>query len=292
MCYIIYIQIDFFLVQFNYIYIYIIMIKLITMVKDEFDIVRDWINYHGYIFGYENLYIIDNYSTDGTYEILKTIPKINVFLKPDYKLKGTYMTDIISMYCQDAKIIYPLDFDEFIVYYNKEDNTISSNKDDIINYIQNLEERSVYKANYIMSKILKKNGYKKPIKNILYGTYLDYGINAKSFFNKKLFNGIIDHGNHYVTNDYIMTNICLVHYHYRNIEQIKKKIRNNVIGLGYSTNIVDLKNILKNNELCQGSHHIKDFILILEKNYNFPLHSKEENDIYLKPIINKIIETI
>ena len=34
------------------------MIKLFTMVKDENDIVEDWILYHGTIFGYDNLYIV------------------------------------------------------------------------------------------------------------------------------------------------------------------------------------------------------------------------------------------
>ena len=43
-------------------------IKLFTMVKNEVDIVVDWVFYHGFIFGYSNLYIIDNYSEDGTYE--------------------------------------------------------------------------------------------------------------------------------------------------------------------------------------------------------------------------------
>lgn len=46
------------------------MIKLFTIVKDEIDIVREWVMYHGYIFGFQNLYIIDNMSVDGTYEKL------------------------------------------------------------------------------------------------------------------------------------------------------------------------------------------------------------------------------
>ena len=38
-----------------------------TMVKDEVDIVEHWINYHGKLFGYENLFIVDNMSSDGTH---------------------------------------------------------------------------------------------------------------------------------------------------------------------------------------------------------------------------------
>ena len=57
------------------------------MVKDEVDIVEDWIKYHGNIFGYKNLYIIDNNSVDGTYEILQKYIEsgITIFQKDDYR---------------------------------------------------------------------------------------------------------------------------------------------------------------------------------------------------------------
>ena len=55
-------------------------VKIFTMVKDEEDIIEYWINYHGSIFGYRNLYIIDNMSTDGTYE---KIMKYKPFVKFD-----------------------------------------------------------------------------------------------------------------------------------------------------------------------------------------------------------------
>ena len=48
-------------------------VVIATMVKDEEDIVKEWVEYYGKIFGYNNLYIIDNYSTDKTYEIFKNM---------------------------------------------------------------------------------------------------------------------------------------------------------------------------------------------------------------------------
>ena len=70
------------------------MIKIFTMVKDEADIVEDWIIYHASIFGYDNIYVIDNYSSDGTYEILqKYVPGINLYRERDYKKKGEFMTN-------------------------------------------------------------------------------------------------------------------------------------------------------------------------------------------------------
>ena len=56
------------------------------MVKDEIDIVEVWLKYHGTIFGYQNLYVVDNMSDDGTFEKLQEYQSKGVFLiqKDDY----------------------------------------------------------------------------------------------------------------------------------------------------------------------------------------------------------------
>lgn len=71
-----------------------VSIIVATMVKDEEDIIRQWIEYYGKIFGYKNLYIIDNYSTDNTYNILQEyIPKgIRLNRIKNFKNKGKIMT--------------------------------------------------------------------------------------------------------------------------------------------------------------------------------------------------------
>ena len=46
--------------------------KVFTMVKGENDIVEDWVLYHGHLFGFRNIYVIDNLSLDGTYESFET----------------------------------------------------------------------------------------------------------------------------------------------------------------------------------------------------------------------------
>ena len=103
------------------------VIKLFTIVKDETDIVAEWVHYHGQIFGYSNLYIIDNVSTDGTYEKLLKLKQdhgCSVVQMNDYKLKGEYMSRLIREFCSNktddgdykTPIAYPLDIDEFIAY--------------------------------------------------------------------------------------------------------------------------------------------------------------------------------
>ena len=95
--------------------------KVFTMVKGENDIVEDWVLYHGHLFGFRNLYVIDNMSLDGTYESLLMLKKkygINVTRLPNYKQKGFYMTSLLKTFCIN-ELAFPIDIDEFIVYYNK-----------------------------------------------------------------------------------------------------------------------------------------------------------------------------
>ena len=96
------------------------MVKIFTMVKDEVDIVKDWIVYHGSLFGWNNIYILDNYSTDGTYEIIQEFAHlgINIFREDDYRFKGYYMSALIKEFCQNERFAFPIDIDEFIVYYD------------------------------------------------------------------------------------------------------------------------------------------------------------------------------
>lgn len=265
-------------------------IKLFTMVKNEKDIIRDWIIYHGSMFGFENLYIIDNYSTDSTYEELLLFPHVNVVRKNNYNKKGKYITQLIKENCEPDDFAYPIDIDEFIVYYDKKQKSISVDKTKLISYFESLPDHRVYKTNYIQSQITVKNGYKRSAAETDYGIYDDYGENAKSFIKKKMFNKSIDHGNHISCSEYYLTNLCLVHYHCRNVEQMKEKIFNNVSGLGYPvTDLKSLKNILKKTPSCVGNHHIKNQINILENKYVFPFADYHKSFIDLSELKNRII---
>ena len=273
------------------------MIKLFTMVKDEVDIVEDWIQYHGNIFGFNNLHIIDNMSTDGTFEILAkyaTFRGVVVYKHHDYGKKGDLMKQLIS---QNKTIIaFPLDIDEFIVHYNPKTNKISVN--DVNPYMYNLissnnenmimNKNGLYKCDYIHSKITENNkeGFKRAALEATYGRY-DHKrdkIMAKSFLDTRYWNGNIDHGNHCNFDDnFTMSELCLVHYHRRNLEQHKKKIVNNVNGLGYHAN--NLEELKKLDSYCAGAHHVTHMIKILENKYNFfPNEPELDTDIDLTPI--------
>ena len=76
--------------------------------------------------------------------------------------------------------------------------------------------------NYINAKNLSPTGYERATVETEYGNYCDYQTNAKSFFHSKLFHGQIDHGNHYNTSNFYLSSLCLIHYHCRNLNQMKK----------------------------------------------------------------------
>ena len=88
-----------------------------TMVKNEEDIILEWIVYHGKLFGINNLFIIDNYSEDNTFYFCQKFIKYGLKLirKDNYLAKGDYMTDILH-YAKKLNydIFIPLDIDEFV----------------------------------------------------------------------------------------------------------------------------------------------------------------------------------
>ena len=268
-------------------------IKLFTMVKDEVDIVREWILYHGNLFGYENLYVVDNGSTDGTLEIIQSFARtgIHIFHEADYRKKGEVMTALIREHSPRG-IAYPIDIDEFVVHYDKTTKTISADKETIMKYLYSLPISAVYKTNYILTGVETSSGYANAVLEATSGKYLDYGGFAKSFFTASLFTGTIDHGNHYTSNSYIMTDLCLVHYHCRNPAQMHAKIVNNVSGLGY--NAKDLQSLKDLPKDCMGFQHVGSLIDILEGRYLFPPpniscspstgHESSDQKIHLTPL--------
>lgn len=267
------------------------MVKIFTMVKGEIDVVKDWVVYHGKLFGFENLHVIDNYSKDGTFEVLQSLKvqyNINIYRLPDYKKKGEYMTYLMKRYGVN-QIAFPIDIDEFIVYFDEKKNAISVDAGVINEYVNNLPVLPVFSMNYIIPKITEVGGFSRAVKQSKYGKYTDYESFAKKFFNTTVFHGSMDHGNHYQTHEYKLSNLCLIHYHCRNLEQMKKKIYNNIVGLGYPPFDVNrLKMLLKQNPNCAGNHHIKYQINVLAKKFTISYDTIEPGDIDISEISEKL----
>ncbi len=259
-----------------------------TMVKDEDDIIKEWLDYYGKIFGFNNIIIVDNYSTDNTYKIcLEYIPKgIRLIRRKSYLNKGKIMTNIKNSF--KCNFFIPVDIDEFIVNYNKKTNKINFN---VINQLTNIDKKYtnnlVFKMNYINP--IKTNDNKINIlKNFKYGHINNnYGKFAKSFIKNDISNNIIiDHGNHLSNYDYIVSQLYLVHYHKRSCHQFKKKVINNIKGLNYKLDICFLKKKIEVNSSCIGNHHIKNYLNLNNMKCNIKKIRNSEKYIKLDKLIN------
>lgn len=270
------------------------MVKIFTMVKDEVDVIKDWIIYHGSLFGWTNIYIIDNYSTDGTYEIIQECESlgINIFRETDYKKKGEYMTLLIKKFASNERFAFPIDIDEFIVYCEPNSKQVIFDKKLINDYFDGLPISGLYKANYLIPVLTNPYGSNRAPAEVDYALYVDYDSHAKSFINPCKFKEEIDHGNHIPSYDYFFTNIVLIHFHERNVNQIKKKSLNNVTGFGYSTDINYLKKLIESNPVCDGNHHIKKLIDMHENKYQFPYtkNPDPEKFVSVKPFKQRILD--
>jgi hypothetical protein len=190
-------------------------------------------------------------------------------------------------FCGKGELAFPINIDEFIVCYDKKTNKISCDPNSFSKTFKKLPLAAVYKMNYIQCKIVAPNGYKRAALEATSGSYVSCGTTAKCFFNTALFNGIIDHNNHYNTKPYVLSDFCLVHYHCRNLGQIKMKIYNNVLGLGYNpVNLRALKQCLPN---YIGYKHIRGQIDILENKFKMPCVTKADSDVDLTLIGRMIL---
>lgn len=278
------------------------MVKVFTMVRDEDDIVYEWVLYHGTLFGFQNVHVIDNLSRDHTWTKLKQMRNqlgITIYRCRDYRKKGDFMTLLMRRHAR-AELVFPLDIDEFIVLLDDahRPTSISCKNPDILAYLRTLPIRTVYKMPYLNAILTEPAGYECAPRQTYYAQYSDIGAHCKSFVFYPKFQGKFDHGNHLPTgaapphtdqlarlsfampsraaahsNDVLFTRLALVHYHTRNWEQQRKKTENNVRGLGYPVQSAEqLSQLLAHHPpgSLKGEHHIHLQLSFLNGTYQLP----------------------
>ena len=98
-------------------------VKIFTIQRDEDDILEDWLRYHIYLFGKENVYVIDHKSKKSR----TTIEKYGVNL---IRYDGTFerngkaniLSQTINNHKSGSSIVLPVDVDEFVIQiqYNEQ----------------------------------------------------------------------------------------------------------------------------------------------------------------------------
>ncbi|CAN0493925.1 unnamed protein product, partial [Scytosiphon promiscuus] len=96
------------------------ILKIFTVTKNEADLVEDFVTYHGSIFGYTNVVLIDNMSDcSQVLNLYKKFVKMGVTIERQKSYKGNSQgnafTKFMSRHKKTCKFMVGVDTDEFIV---------------------------------------------------------------------------------------------------------------------------------------------------------------------------------
>lgn len=211
------------------------VLKIFIMTKDEYELIEDFIIYHGELIGYKNLVIIDNGSTHPTVlDVYRRYAnRINLHYESGFEgmKQSDYMCKYFDMYRSTCKFVLGCDTDEFIYQINGLN---------ILDYLNSLP------AEYEIFRIKQYDfshpdpsakdfiGYfhRQPARNIKYFdrrhiTSIENNDQSKVFFRAETFKWVWL-GNHYgnSTNDtQMLVDIGYLHLHdtgkYRYIEKCR-----------------------------------------------------------------------
>lgn len=189
------------------------MIEIFLFTKNEDDFIETFIRYHLNVV--DKITVIDNGSTDGTWEILQQLAaqtnKLNVQQHLEsFHHKARILTHYMKM--SESQLLIPLDTDEILAYENN-DGTVITDDDIIRQHLINLSKLD-------LGKIKIKQVY-----NFIPDNNANYF--AKDKYNKFIFLASdfdrVDTGSHigYTTsrvNIVHSTNIVYLHFHFRNLK--------------------------------------------------------------------------
>jgi len=211
----------------------------ITQVKNESDIIEDWIIYHLYLFGSGSLVVMDDGSDDGTREILDRYAGDIRVLDIPVDSRGLYnkkvnISKIIIDVRSNCDFIVPLDADEFLCLEDSVDRI------DILNYFSNLDSVNwgIYKFVHNYESYEINSCYKNPVVDITRFYDVRRGYDSQKVFLNAKFAKAVGEGQHMGYSDHandmaFMTKLRLVHFNWRGLDHIANKCLKGAEGFDY-----------------------------------------------------------
>ncbi|CAI3951970.1 unnamed protein product [Commensalibacter communis] len=229
-------------------------IRCITMQKNETYLLDAWIKYYAYLFGIENLYILDNGSTEEkTKEILSSYIKLGCHVideyhtHEDFENKGDIICNIIKGWDQrdEYDFVIPIDIDEFIILHQ---DYPSCNKERIHDYFKSLigvQDAFIMQESYL--NVPGEVGFFSPI------------CVSKCFFASKTIDSL-DRGFHHPVSKYSSTckntQLGYLHFHNRSFKETVELAKQKLAHRVDVHNLDALKNYVG-----AGDHLIKYFLM-------------------------------
>lgn len=95
------------------------MLKLFLMTKNELELLEDWLKYHGYLFGLENIYVLDGSDDDRVLEIYDSYKPLGLnvyYSSTGLNGLGKELTQLMHAHKGTNSFLIKLDTDEFLAY--------------------------------------------------------------------------------------------------------------------------------------------------------------------------------
>ena len=131
------------------------VLKIVMMTRNEYPLIVSWIEYHGKIFGFDNLYIIDASDEVQAIAAVKSSEKLGVTVKYSRANLNEVHQDIDNLMkslIPTCDLMIKVDTDEFIAYYNPVTLSLSTDKSVIMNHLDSLEfDGRKYSIGYIVA---------------------------------------------------------------------------------------------------------------------------------------------
>lgn len=180
--------------------------KVIVLSKDEYDLIEDFICHHGRIFGYENIVIVDNGSSDPrVLDVYRKYRELGVTIESDSERSMLNMaqivTDAMRRHAPSCHFLVPLDTDEFIWTPGSEEMDAHRVREHLEDILSNKDEVSVIRYKCFLGSVADASnmdyiGHKhlRPARSIT--TFYDQGWD-KLIVRSERFVSILQ-GNHHV----------------------------------------------------------------------------------------------
>ena len=191
--------------------------KVFVFTRDEYDLIEDFLTYHGTLFGYQNLVVIDNDSRHP--DVLKVYDRFRamgveiVIDRRDMNHFPRILTEHMLRHRESARFLVPLDTDEFIFHSQGDDVAASmariSDEDVCITRFKEVYESVAdpTQTGYVRHK------HSRPAREITNFRVQGWD---KVFFSSRYFRSV-SHGNHdgSVTGGRreVSPELCLLHFH-------------------------------------------------------------------------------
>lgn len=243
------------------------------MQRNERKMLGAWVRYHGYLFGLENLYVLDNGSDDIAVNAdLDAIERLGVNVirnfntKNDFDRKGDILSEMIRGWDssdENYDFVITIDIDEFI-FLRK--NSFSTSRKEIHTYMDGLIGN---KSTFILDKMLLNVPYSASL-------YVPYVV-PKSIFAKGTLK-TLDHGYHRPETIHgypdMSVELGYFHLHHKNFDEVKSA------ALQKLAPYVDITNIEKIKNHTGAGHHLIKFFDMTEYEY---AHMYDENVLFYAP---------